>query len=474
MTQTVTYTETGCGIVPPHDENLERAVLSALIVEPRQVPEVVNILPAEAFYSPKHEAIYRAILDLYDANDPIDIFAVGKRLERRKFMPDRISPAELSVLATEAGSASGTEVHARTIVEKWIARLMLGMGREITARAGSPAEDIDDVIGYATGELEKIGAVFAGGRMGDHIKAYTAQALRDAERRAAKAGRNEVTGITTGLGMLDRATGGWQGSQLVILAARPAMGKTALMLHFAKSAARAGVPVCIYSLEMSGVRLSDRLLLSEADVDAYSFRSGRMNPEDWRRVETAGAEISRLPIYIDENPTVSMRYIKTASRIRASRGECGMIMIDYLQLVDTTDKSNRNRNREQEVAQASRQAKIIAKELNVPVVLLSQLSRGVEGRSDKCPILSDLRESGAIEQDADIVAFVYRPAYYNIPTVEDLRGASSEGVGVISIAKQRDGAVGKIAFRHNPAMTRITDFDDATSAPALPSTETPF
>lgn len=473
MTQTVTYTETGCGIVPPHDENLERAVLSALIVEPRQVSEVVNILPAEAFYSPKHEAIYRAILDLYDANDPITILAVGNRLERRGFMPERIKPVELSVLATEAGSASGTEAHARTIVEKWIARRMLGMGREITARAGSPTEDIDDVNRVCDGRAGKDrGRILRRSNGRPHQSLY-----RPGVEGCGTAGgesKGEVTGITTGLSMLDRATGGWQGAQLVILAARPAMGKTALMLHFAKSAARAGVPVCIYSLEMSGVRLSDRLLLSAADVDAYSFRSGRMNSEDWRRVETAGAEISRLPIYIDENSTVSMRYIKTNSRIRASRGECGMIMIDYLQLVDTTDKTNRNRNREQEVAQASRQAKIIAKELNVPVVLLSQLSRGVEGRSDKCPILSDLRESGAIEQDADIVAFVYRPAYYNIPTVEDLNNVPSEGVGVISIAKQRDGGVGKIAFRHNPAMTRITDFDDATSAPAPTSTETPF
>lgn len=189
------------------------------------------------------------------------------------------------------------------------------------------------------------------------------------------------------------------------------MGKTALMLHFAKAAASTGVPVCIYSLEMSGVRLSDRLMLSVADVDAEAFRGGRLTAADWQRMERAAADISRLPIYVDDNPTVSMRYIKNNSQIRASRGECGLILIDYLQLADTTDKMNRNRNREQEVAQASRQAKIIAKDMNVPVVLLSQLSRGVDGWADKCPMLSDLRESGAIEQDADIVVFLYRPAY---------------------------------------------------------------
>lgn len=296
-------------------------------------------------------------------------------------------------------------------MEKHVGRRILEVGREITARASDTRADIDEVIDYAAGELEKIDTLFSGGRMGDHIKAYTAQALREAERRAAKAGQGEVTGITTVLTDLDRATGGWQGSQLIVLAARPAMGKTALMLHFAKAAASTGVPVCIYSLEMSGVRLSDRLMLSVADVDAEAFRGGRLTAADWQRMERAAADISRLPIYVDDNPTVSMRYIKNNSQIRASRGECGLILIDYLQLADTTDKMNRNRNREQEVAQASRQAKIIAKDMNVPVVLLSQLSRGVDGWADKCPMLSDLRESGAIEQDADIVVFLYRPAY---------------------------------------------------------------
>ncbi|MDE5944086.1 MAG: replicative DNA helicase [Rikenella sp.] len=446
------------GIVPPHDTELERVVLGALLVEPHQIPSVVKILAPEMFYAPKHEAIYRSIVELYDAGEPIDLYAVGRRLQLSGVMPGKITPAELTEIATTAGSASHTETHARTLVEKHVGRRMLEVGREITARTSDTRADIDEVIGYATGELEKIGTLFAGGRMGDHIKTYTAQALREAERRAAKADQGEVTGITTGLKDLDRATGGWQGSQLIVLAARPAMGKTALMLHFAKAAASTGVPVCIYSLEMSGVRLSDRLLLSVDDVDAEAFRSGRLTAADWQRMERAGAEISRLPIYVDDNPTVSMRYIKTNSRIRASRGECGMILIDYLQLADTTDKANRNRNREQEVAQASRQAKIIAKELNVPVILLSQLSRGVEGRADKCPMLSDLRESGAIEQDADIVVFLYRPAYYGISTIEALENADSEGVGILSIAKQRDGATGRIAFRHNPAMTRLTDW----------------
>lgn len=460
------------GIVPPYDTELERVVLGALLVEPHQIPSVVKILAPEMFYAPKHEAIYRSIVELYDAGEPIDLYAVGKQLQHHGLMPDKITPAELAEVATTAASASHTEAHARTLVEKSIGRRMLEVGREITARASDTRTDIDEVIGYATGELEKIGSLFSGGRIGDHIRAFAAQSLREAEHRAARAARGEVTGITTGLKDLDRATGGWQGSQLIVLAARPAMGKTALMLHFAKAAANAGVPVCIYSLEMSGVRLSDRLLLSVADVDTESFRSGRLTSEDWQKMEQAGAEISRLPIYVDDNPTASMRHIKTNSRVRASRGECGMILIDYLQLADTADKTNRTRNREQEVAQASRQAKIMAKELDVPVILLSQLSRSVEGRSDKCPMLSDLRESGAIEQDADIVAFLYRPAYYGILTIEELKNADSEGVGILSIAKQRDGATGRIAFRHNPPMTCLSDWP--APQPNENSLNTPF
>jgi len=233
------------------------------------------------------------------------------------------------------------------------------------------------------------------------------------------------------------------------------------MLHFAKSAALNGTPVCIFSLEMSHVSLSDRLLLSECEVEVNRFRNGDLSGDDWRQLNEASAQLEKLPIHVDDNAVVSMRYIKTRCHILKKQGKCGLIMIDYLQLADTSTKE-RNRNREQEIAQASRQAKIIAKELDVPVVLLSQLSRECEKRADKQPQLSDLRESGAIEQDADVVGFIFRPAYYGLDRIETLKygNISTSGLGIINIAKQRDGATGLVAFSHNPSMTKIGDFQE--------------
>lgn len=433
---------------------------------------VVKLKP-EVYYAPKNEFIYRAITSLYDKGEKIDLYTVGRQLEKEGRMgADQITPAYLAELTQSVGSASHTEDHVRIVMEKYIARRLLSAGREIAARAADSTTDIADVMDYAAKEIDTIAETVVGGRAGQHIREGIAAALQQAEKRAAAAQRGEVTGITTGLLELDRLTAGWQGSQLIILAARPAMGKTALMLHFAKAAARSGTPVCIYSLEMSSVSLANRLLLSEADVDADAFRNGRLMQEDWKTLESAAARGGRLPIYVDDNPVVSMRYVRNHSRIMAKRGACGMILIDYLQLAEMG--GDKSRNREQEVAQASRQAKIIAKELNVPVILLSQLSRNVEGRADKKPILADLRESGAIEQDADVVAFIYRPAYYGINEMATRSQGTirTEGLGILSIAKQRDGACGDIPFRHNAAMTRIEDWE--TPQPANLSTNEPF
>ena len=273
-----------------------------------------------------------------------------------------------------------------------------------------------------------------------------------------RAQSGQSLGITTGIHSLDNVTGGWKPSQLIVLAARPAMGKTAVMLHFALSASRQGKAVCIFSLEMSDVSLTDRLLLAVSGVDAERYRTGLLTPDDWRRISEAEATMQGLPLYIDDKPTVTMHYIRAQSMLLQKRGRCDIIFIDYLQLADTS--TGKNRNREQEIANASRSAKMIAKELSVPVVLLSQLSRKVEDRADKTPQLSDLRESGAIEQDADIVAFIHRPAYYGDKTIITPKGneINASGVGVLTLAKQRDGATAGVLFSHNYSMTKIEDY----------------
>jgi replicative DNA helicase len=321
----------------------------------------------------------------------------------------------------------------------------------------------------------------AGSAIGDsgarHVSKSLADALTAAETRQTLRQSGKTTGIPTGIASLDRLTGGgWQPGQLVILAARPAAGKSAVALSMAKAAAMNGTPVLFMSLEMGDVSLADRLLLSECDIDADDFRAGHLTPADWRKLDEAAAKLQGLPIHIDPSPMVSMRKIRSRAKTMHRRGKCSSLFIDYLQLIDC-QSDKKGRNREQEVSEVSRQAKLLANELQIPVILLSQLNRAVESRADKTPLLSDLRESGAIEQDADIVAFIHRPAYYNVEQIptRSYGTISAEGVGILTIAKQRNGAVGTVLFSHNESLTRVTDYrgGQTSTAPTEPDGE-PF
>jgi replicative DNA helicase len=283
-------------------------------------------------------------------------------------------------------------------------------------------------------------------------------------RRKLLAEKGVQSGITTGLADLDRITGGWQQSDLVILAARPAMGKTAVALHFARKAAEAGAAVAMFSLEMSAVSLGNRLALSQTDVDSDRFRLGKLSREEALDIENAASKLYHLPVYVDSNAAVTMGYIHSRCRMLKKKGKCSMIIIDYLQLAG--EKGDRNRNRENEVSQMSREAKLIARELDVPVILLSQLSREVEKRSNKVPMLADLRESGAIEQDADMVIFIHRPEYYD-------KGAET-GYGELIVSKYRNGKTGIVRFKYNESLTRIYDYDTRGYGGVVPATGCPF
>ena len=398
---------------------------------------------------------------MVDQNTPVDLYNVGKRCDGSSLFEGRTGTLYASECTCKVGSGVNLLFQAQIIQQRYIARLLMYAGSKISTLAGDDTKDVADVLDESNKLIDKINALSCGSSAGQSLRDSLTESLKLAEQRQAAYLGGLPTGIPTGISDLNRLTGGWRGSQLIILAARPAMGKTALMLHFAKSAALNGTPVCIFSLEMSHVSLSDRLLLSECEVEVNRFRNGDLSGDDWRQLNEASAQLEKLPIHVDDNAVVSMRYIKTRCHILKKQGKCGLIMIDYLQLADTSTKE-RNRNREQEIAQASRQAKIIAKELDVPVVLLSQLSRECEKRADKQPQLSDLRESGAIEQDADVVGFIFRPAYYGLDRIETLKygNISTSGLGIINIAKQRDGATGLVAFSHNPSMTKIGDFQE--------------
>ncbi len=440
----------------PESPDLERAVLGALMVFPESVADVRGILTSTAFYDPQNARIYDAICKLDDRGINTDLVTVTPEARKAGISPDYLADLTAAV-------GSGTEVlnHARRLVEFDMRRRLFFFGEELKAKAQTDPNALD----WAMSGIERIAGDAARIASARSIGDVMRDTLADLERRQQAHQRGECVGISTGLPCMDRITGGWRGGQLVILAARPAMGKTAVALHFAQAAAGADVPVCIFSLEMPATQLGGRILVGASGVDARAFRSGAVSTEDWQRIEPGAARLSKLPVTIIDTPSISMPAIRAQCRALQRQGRCGMVVIDYLQL--TAPDSDKRNNREREVAEMSRAAKVLAKELDVPVILLSQLSRKVEERADKTPILADLRESGAIEQDADMVIFIDRPAIREEEMIDTTKYGKipSEGVGVFYIAKNREGVTGQIYFRHNESLTRITDYDTTPSTP---------
>ncbi len=435
----------------PHDERLEAAVLGALLVEANYVADVRGILTADAFYNPDNAAIYEAICRLDDEGRAVDLLSVVCAVKC-----SNISAAYVAGLTQSIGTGVEVLNYAQCLVDLQTRRMLIAYAAELTVKAQSGNGATDWALSELDAITGKAVCVDAARHIGDVVR----EALQDLERRQKAHQRGECVGISTGLPFLDRITGGWRGGQLVVLAARPAMGKTAVSLHFGRSAAMAGVPVCIFSLEMPDAQLAGRMLVGASTVDANAFRRGSINTADWEKIERGADALRDLPLYLFDTPSTSMPRIRAQARAMQRRGRCGMVVIDYLQLIEGSD-DRRNTNREREVAQMSRAAKMLAKELSVPVVLLAQLSRKVEERADKTPMLSDLRESGAIEQDADMVIFIDRPAVYS-PEYFDggMYGmVDPKGVGRLTIAKNREGGTGFILFRHNDSLTRIEDYE---------------
>lgn len=448
----------------PQAPELESAVLGAMLHENETITRIVPILDPEHFSDPAYAAIYGVIRTMYDANEQIDLFTVVNRCKGVVGLKSHNIADLLANCMQQIGSGAHVVSHACLVKEQYIRRKIIEASLKISSMASDQTIDLSKTLDTFSQLVDQCNDVAVGGITAKPVSKIIDMALSAAEDRCQLRKSGQFTGIPTGLSTLDSLTGGWHASQLIVIAARPAMGKTAFMLHLAKAAARAGVSVCIYSLEMSDVSLTNRLLLSETSIDPDRFRQGELNSDEWKQLEIASATLKDLPIYIDDRPGVSMRMIKARSKILQKRVQCGMILVDYLQLADTgTDR--KNANREQEIAQASRQAKIIAKELGVPFVLLSQLSRQVENRPDKMPQLSDLRESGAIEQDADVVGFIYRPAYYGQEQIKtNAYGMiDTDGLGILSIAKQREGKTGRLLFTHNPSLTKFGDYKESSN-----------
>lgn len=457
----ISYNRPAADLVLPESPELETAVLGALILEPDQLSDVAEIVEISAFSDANNGKIYGMMLSMLAEGVKIDLYTLTQRCKTVEGLGN--PAAYLAKLTQAVGSGVNVLDHARQLKDTETRRRLCLFGHELAVRAAS---DPSGVLDWATTEITAIAAATVHADDITPLSEVVRATLDDLERRQQARQTGECIGISSGLSRLDALTGGWRGGQLIVLAGRPGMGKSAVMLHFSHAAAASGVPVCVFSLEMSDTQLAGRMLVGGSGVNSGSFRTGDIDADSWRRLEQAAADLSALPVYLNDRANITMGAIRSQCKAMARRGRCGMVIIDYLQLADTAN-GKKNGTREQEIAAASRSAKLLSKELEVPVILLSQLSRKVEERTDKTPMLSDLRESGAIEQDADMVLFLDRPAMYGRTEIDAGRYGTipAEGVGLLHIAKNREGATGCVIFRHNESLTRIADYDSPDVEP---------
>ena len=428
----------------PQSIEAEEAVLGAVLVNPLSIGRIVEFLRPESFYKPAHKVIYEAVLELYKKNEPIDIVTVSEHLRNKEELENAGGRAYINDLALNVVTTANVEFYAKIIQEKEIKRALINAGSEIVSMSYEN-EETDAVLDNAQKLIFNIASQKDTSDLVP-IQDLVVASYEQIEDRFNN--KDDLVGVTTGFYDLDRLTAGLQKSDLIILAARPSMGKTALALNLAQNVAMKGKKgVAIFSLEMPKQQLVKRMLCAEAEVDTQRITSGNMQPKDWEKLVDAMTRLSDAKIYIDDTPGVTAIDIKAkCRRLMMEEKELGLIVIDYLQLMEGGGNPN---DRNQQISMISRSLKGLARELDVPIIALSQLSRQVEQRPDKRPMLSDLRDSGAIEQDADIVMFIYRDEYYNKDNVEN------KGKAEVIIAKHRNGPTGVIELLFQSAITKF-------------------
>lgn len=418
--------------IPPQNIEAEQAVLGAILLAKEALITVSDMLSPEDFYRVAHQRIYSSMLNISETGEPVDLVTLTAELQSRKDLEEVGGVVYLTDLANAVPTAANVEYYAKIVEEKSIVRRLIKVSTEIASTGYSDSEDVSELISSAEkGILEISNKKLSRGFVS--IKDIVNEALEQINLLYNSDG--EVSGIISGYTDLDRLTTGFQNSDLIIIASRPSVGKTALALNIAQNVGcRGKLPVAIFSLEMAGRQLVQRMISAEGNIDSYRIRTGTLEDEDWLKLSAAMGSLSDAPIYIDDTPGINIFDIRSkARRLQAEKG-LSLIIIDYLQLITVRGKMD---NRQQEISEISRQLKSIARELDVPVIALSQLSRAVEQRQDKRPMLSDIRESGSIEQDADLVAFLYREDYYDSET-------ENKNIVEIILSKHRNGPTGKI------------------------------
>lgn len=423
------------GRVPPHNLEAEQAVLGCMLIDSDIIPSVTEMIKSEDFYRDDHKEICEAILDITERAGPVDIITVSEQLQLRGTL-DAVGGLDyLASISSAVPTTANAKHYAKIVEEKSLLRKLLKAASDISGMCFDSSDEAIYVLDRAEKSIFDI--LQKRSTQGfTHIKDVLLETFNRLEELYNS--KSYITGIPTGFTDLDVKTAGLQNSDLILIAARPGMGKTAMGLNIAQYAAvRKHVPVAIFNLEMSKDQLVNRMLSSEVMVDSQKMRTGKLEDDDWNKVAQALAPLSEAPIFIDDTPGISVMDIRAKCRRLKLEKNLGLVVIDYLQLMQGR---GRVESRQQEVSEISRSLKILAKELNVPVVTMSQLSRGPESRNDHRPMLSDLRESGAIEQDADIVMFLYRDDYYNPDT-------EKKNIAEVIIAKHRNGSTGTIDLR---------------------------
>ncbi len=448
------------GKIPPQALDLEEVVLGAMMIDKKGVDEVVDLLSPESFYKEAHQHIFDAILILFEKSDPIDLLTVSGQLKKEGKLEKIGGDFYLIALTQKVSSSAHIEFHARIILQKFIQRSLIKISNEIIEDSYDESVDVFDLLDNAESKLYDVtlGNVK---KSTETAQDLVIQAKKKIEEIANKEG---LSGVPSGFERVDKVTSGWQPSDLVIIAARPGMGKTALTLSMARNmAVNNNVPVAFFSLEMSSVQLITRLISSETGLSSEKLRTGKLEKHEWEQLNVKVKSLEQAPLFIDDTPALSIFDLRAKARRLASQHKIKLLIVDYLQLM-TVGGNNKTGNREQEISTISRNLKSLAKELDIPVIALSQLSRAVETRTgSKRPILSDLRESGAIEQDADIVSFIYRPEYYKIDEWDDEERSPTEGQAEFIIAKHRNGGLDNIRLKFNGSLGKFENLDNFDS-----------
>jgi replicative DNA helicase len=455
----------GLGKLPPQALDLEEAVLGALMLEKDAVSQIIEILKPESFYKESHQAVYSAILELFNNSEPVDLLTVTNQLRKDGKLEMAGGAYYITELTSKVQSAANIEYHARIITEQSIKRELIHISSEIQRDAYEDTTDVFSLLDKMEQSLFQISESNIRKNYAD-MSVLFKQALTELETKREQ--KDGLTGVPTGFTMLDRVTSGWQRSDLVIIAARPGMGKTAFVLSVLRNAAvEFKRPVAIFSLEMASVQLVNRLISAEAELPSEKLKKGNFAEHEWEQLVHKSNRLSVAPLFIDDTPALSILELRAKCRRLKAQHNIELIVIDYLQLMSAETGRGGGGNREQEIAMISRSLKSLAKELDVPVIALSQLSRNVENRGgEKRPQLSDLRESGSIEQDADMVMFLYRPEYYKLTQTES--GESTDGLAEVIIAKHRNGSLDTVNLRFIDKYTKFTDWETSYAAPLKP------